>query len=204
MGMSVARLQVTGLAAVRGGRPVFDGIGFTVGAGELLAVTGHNGAGKSTLLRVLAGLLRPTAGEIVIDGAGDGADGSLVHYLGHLDGLKRSLTVEENLVFWRRLWGGGGAVGDALAAVDLEPLLFLPASALSAGPKRRVAIARLLVANRPIWLLDEPTSTLDAAAEKTLGRLIQQHLDNGGITVAATHRQLPLDPTATLDLKADG
>ena len=193
------RLTATGLAAVRGGRPVFADLSFTLSPGELLAVTGPNGAGKSTLLRLVAGLLRPAAGTVVLEEAEDAAIGANAHYLGHLDALKPGLTVRQNLDFWRLLWGGGD-IDAALAAVGLEPLGDLHAAVLSAGQRRRVALARLLVAPRPLWLLDEPATGLDASAEAGLGRLIADHLSGGGMAIAATHRDLPLKPTATLAL----
>ncbi len=195
------RLTATGLAAVRGGRPVFADLSFALQPGALLAVTGPNGAGKSTLLRLVAGLLRPAAGSVVLEGAGDAGIGENVHYLGHLDALKAGLTVRQNLAFWRKLWGGGD-IDAALAAVGLEPLGDLHASVLSAGQKRRVALARLLVSRRVLWLLDEPATALDAAAEAGLGRLIADHLAGGGMAIAATHRDLPVQPAATLALGA--
>ncbi len=195
------RLTATGLSASRGGRPVFADLSFSLGAGELLAVTGPNGAGKSTLLRLIAGLLTPAAGTVVLEGADDAGIGTHSHYLGHLDALKPGLTVRQNLDFWRRLWGGGD-VDRALQAVGLEPLGDLHAAVLSAGQRRRVALARLLVARRPLWLLDEPATALDAAAEAGLGRLIADHLASGGMAIAATHRDLPLKPAATLALGA--
>jgi heme exporter protein A len=194
------RLIATGLAASRGGRAVFADLSFTLQPGGLLAVTGPNGAGKSTLLRLVAGLLQPAAGTVVLEGS-DGEIGENAHYLGHLDALKGGLTVRQNLDFWRRLWGDGD-IEAALEAVDLEPLGDLHVSVLSAGQKRRVALARLLVARRPLWLLDEPATALDAAAEAGLGRLIADHLARGGMAVAATHRALPVAPTATVALGA--
>ncbi len=218
------RLTATGLSAVRGGRPVFADLSFSLGGGELLAVTGPNGAGKSTLLRLVAGLLRPAAGTVALEDADpthhaspsashgppspergwsvpDTSIGENAHYLGHLDALKPGLTVRQNLDFWRKLWGGGD-IDAALDAVGLEPLGDLHVSVLSAGQKRRVALARLLVARRPLWLLDEPATALDAAAEAGLGRLIAGHLAGGGMAIAATHRDLPVKPTATLALGA--
>jgi heme exporter protein A len=193
------RLTGTGLSAIRGGRTVFTDLSFSLRAGELLAVIGPNGAGKSTLLRLVAGLLTPAAGAIVLEPAGDDGVGRQAHYLGHLDALKAGLTVRENLGFWRRLWGGGG-IEAALAAVGLEPLGDLPVAVLSAGQRRRVALARLLVTRRLLWLLDEPATGLDVAAEASLGRLIADHLAGGGMSIAATHRDLPLTPAATLRL----
>jgi heme exporter protein A len=212
------RLTATGLAASRGGRAVFADLSFTLSPGELLAVTGPNGAGKSTLLRLVAGLLRPAAGAVVLEeadpthhashgppsrlrGGMGGGIGENAHYLGHLDALKPGLTVRQNLDFWRLLWGGGD-IEAALDAVGLEPLGDLHAAVLSAGQRRRVALARLLVAPRVLWLLDEPATALDASAEAGLGRLIADHLSGGGMAIAATHRDLPLKPTATLALGA--
>ena len=191
------RLRANDLTAIRGGRTVFSGISFAVEPGELLAVTGVNGSGKSTLLRLIAGLLTAAAGAIELDPVGE----SSVHYLGHLDGLKTAFSVRDNLAFWQRLWNGG-PVDAALDAVGLAPLADLPVSVLSAGQKRRVAIARLLLATRPLWLLDEPATGLDAAAESTLGAIIRQHLAAGGMAVVATHRELPVKATATLALGA--
>ena len=196
------RLTGNGLSAVRGGRTVFAGVSFGLGDGQMLAVTGANGAGKSTLLRLIAGLLRPAAGTVSLDPVGENGIAGALHYLGHLDGLKTVLTVRENLAFWQRLWGGAGSVDDALDKVGLARLADLPAGVLSAGQKRRVAITRLLLAARPLWLLDEPATALDFAAEATLGRLISEHLAGGGMAVVATHRDLAIAPTATLALGA--
>ena len=194
------RLSGSGLGAERGGRVVFTGIGFAVAGGELLAVTGPNGAGKSTLLRLVAGLLPPAAGAIRIEPEPDAGISGAVHYLGHLDALKPSLSVADNLGYWRRLYGGGGDVEAALDKVGLADLIDLPAGRLSAGQKRRVALARLLVSERPVWLLDEPATALDASAEAMLGGLIAAHLAGGGLVMAATHRPLPVAPSATLTL----
>jgi heme exporter protein A len=181
------RLTADGLGAIRGGRVVLDGVSFALAGGEALAVTGANGSGKSTLLRLLAGLLKPVAGTIAIDPA---SEDSAIHYLGHLDGLKTALTARQNLAFWQTLWRGG-PIEPALARLGIEALADLHAGVLSAGQKRRVALARLLVAKRPIWLLDEPTTALDAAAEETLTAVVREHLADGGIAVVATHRPLP-------------
>jgi heme exporter protein A len=198
------RLSARGLAALRGGRVVFSDIAFGAGDGDLLAVTGPNGAGKSTLLRLIAGLLRPSAGAIVADPLPEDGIGGVVHYLGHLDALKPALAISDNLAFWQRLQKGGGSVADALDRVGLGGLDTLPVAVLSAGQKRRAALARLLLASRPVWLLDEPLTALDAAGEAMLGQLIADHRAGGGMVIAATHRSLPAAPSATLSLGGRG
>ncbi|HEY5080905.1 MAG TPA: heme ABC exporter ATP-binding protein CcmA [Bauldia sp.] len=192
------RVTATNLTAVRGGRTVFAGVSFSLGAGEALAVTGPNGVGKSTLLRLAAGLLAPAAGSIAFEPLP--ADAA-IHYLGHLDGLKTTLSVRQNLEFWRSLWIGK-AIEPALENVGIVKLADLPVGVLSAGQRRRVALARLLIAERALWLLDEPATALDAGGEAMLGRVIAAHLAGGGMTMVATHRDLPLVPTATLSLGA--
>jgi heme exporter protein A len=194
------RLSGEGLRAERGGRTVFEGLCFSLTAGEMLTVTGPNGAGKSTLLRVVAGLLKPAVGLVRIEPEPEAGIPALVHYFGHLDALKPSLTVADNLGYWRRLYRGEGDLEAALNQVGLAHLIDLPAGRLSAGQKRRVALARLLISERPVWLLDEPATALDASAEVTLGRLIAAHISRGGLVMAATHRPLPVAPAATLAL----
>ena len=193
------RLTGSGLAVVRNGRSVFSGLSFELAAGELLAVTGANGVGKSTLLRIVAGLLAPSAGRVSLEPATADSLASELHYLGHLDGLKTTLTVRRNLEFWRALWAAK-TVELALEAVGLGHLADLPVGLLSAGQRRRLAIARLLIDERALWLLDEPATSLDAAGEQMLGRLIAAHLAAGGMAMVATHRELPLAVTATLTL----
>ena len=197
------RLSAIDIAAERGGREVFSRLSLSVQSGELLAVTGPNGAGKSTLLRLLAGLLKPSAGKIQFDPEAEASRPQRMHYLGHLDALKPGFTLAENLAFWRRLGDEPGRpVADALDAVGLKALAETPVLYLSAGQCRRVAIARLLVARRPVWLLDEPASGLDKAAEGRLGAIIEQALEEGTIVVAASHQALPVPATATLQLGA--
>lgn len=199
------RLSGEALSCVRGGRTVFAGLAFAVSDGETLCVTGRNGAGKSSLLRQIAGLVRIAAGAIKLDGGDpDLSIAEQAHYLGHLDALKTSLTVGENVRFWTHYLGGdNAAVAPALAAVDLAELADLPAAYLSAGQRRRLSIARLIAARRPIWLLDEPASALDAVAAARLDELMRAHLDGGGLIVAAVHgafglaaRELRLGPAA--------
>jgi heme exporter protein A len=207
------RLCAVDLACHRGGRDVFTGLSFAVSSGEALAVTGRNGAGKSSLLRTIIGLARIAYGTLTLEG-GD-AELTLpeqAHYLGHQDALKPSLSVGENLQFWTNFLGARDAqIRPALDAVGLEDLSDLPAAYLSAGQRRRLSIARLLAVKRPIWLLDEPTSTLDASAQSRLASLMQTHLDDGGLVMAATHgpiglgsiRELQIDdarPTQTAEM----
>ena len=194
------RLIAEDLACVRGGRPVFHGVGCAVGAGETLLVTGPNGAGKTSLLRLLAGLLRPAAGSIRIEG-GASSSGEAAHFLGHHDCLKGALTAEENLEFVGALAGGGGeTIGAALGRLGLAPIASFPARELSMGQRRRLALARLLVTPRPLWLLDEPTAALDADGQTTFMALANSHLERGGILVAATHLPLGFSRSQTIEL----
>jgi len=188
------RLSGRDLACLRGGREVFVGLNFSADSGEALLVTGHNGAGKTTLLRLIAGLLEPAQGEIeLVGGAPDASLPEQAHYLGHRDALKPALTVLENLQFWYAFLGGRDApAASALDPVGLAGLAGLPAGYLSAGQRRRLSVARLLAAPRPVWLLDEPTAALDAAGQQRLLGLMQAHLAGGGIIVAATHGPLGL------------
>jgi heme exporter protein A len=205
-GHVVMELKGTGLCCVRGGRRVFAGIDFTVESGKSVVLTGANGAGKSSLLRLIAGLIRPAEGTIALTG-GDGelSVGEQAHYVGHLDPLKPALTVMENLTFWARFLNGEAGPGQeaaqrGLEAVGLGELGHLPAGYLSAGQRRRLSLARMLAVPRPIWLLDEPTTALDAASQERLGRVMQAHLDGGGIILAATHGPLGLDGAQELRL----
>jgi heme exporter protein A len=185
------RLAVSGVGCVRGQRHVFHDVEFALSAGEALALTGPNGAGKSSLLRLIAGLLRAASGRIELEGgAADLTIPEQAHYQGHLDALKPSLTVAENLAFWIHYLGGTAPPGTALAAVGIAGLADLPAGYLSAGQRRRLSLARLIAVPRPIWLLDEPTSALDAAAQMRLAELMREHLAGGGMIVAATHGPL--------------
>jgi heme exporter protein A len=196
------RLRGSDLACVRGGREVFRGLAFTVEAGEALVVTGPNGAGKSSLLRMVAGLVRPQQGQLELEGGDvELTRGEHVHYLGHQDALKPSLSVRENLGFWAALLGGDGTKSDvALAAVGLGELAQLPAVYLSAGQRRRLAVARLIAVERSIWLLDEPTSTLDAAAQAMLADLMRAHLAGHGLILVASHGPIGLDGAKELRL----
>ena len=198
---SPIRLEASGLCCLRGGREVFTGLGFTVGAGEALLIGGANGAGKSSLLRMVAGLLRVAGGRLALEGGEPELSiAEQVHYLGHQDALKPSLTVAENLGFWARYLGSSRSPELALAAVGLDAIGALPAGYLSAGQRRRLSIARLLAVPRRIWLLDEPTAALDATAQATLAELMRAHLTGGGMILAATHGPIGLDGARELRL----
>jgi heme exporter protein A len=195
-------LSAQALCCQRGGRSVFEGLGFSVAGGAALLVTGRNGAGKSSLLRMIAGLLRIAGGTLSLSGANpERSIGEQAHYLGHNDALKPALTVEENLAFWTAWLGGDGKPAVALSAVGIDSLAALPAAYLSAGQKRRLSIARLVAVKRPLWLLDEPTSALDTAAQAMLLDLMRAHLAGGGMIVAATHLPLGLDGAHELKLE---
>jgi len=184
------RLIAEELSCRRGERLLFAGLSFALGPGEALLVRGANGAGKSSLLRVLAGLLAASAGRVRSE-LPRGAEGHVgLHYLGHRDAAKPALTVRETAVFARALLGGAGGVDLALDRVGLLSLAHLPTGVLSAGQRRRLALARLLASPRPLWLLDEPNAALDAAGQGLLQDLIAEHRAGGGLVVAATHHDL--------------
>jgi heme exporter protein A len=196
-------LQAEGLTCSRGGREVFRNVSFKVPAGEALIVTGRNGAGKSSLLRMMAGLVRVAAGQLSLNGgAADTPIAEQAHYLGHQDAMKPSLTVAENLQFWTRFLGSRSDIRPALERLDLVPLADLPAAYLSAGQRRRLSVARIVAASRPVWLLDEPTSTLDAPSQSRLSGIMRDHLAHGGIIVAAAHGAIGLERARELKLGA--
>jgi heme exporter protein A len=186
------RLAGHDISCVRGGREVFSGLSFAAASGEALAVVGPNGAGKTSLLRLIAGLLVPSRGSIVLEGGEDDMTlAEQAHYLGHRDALKPALSVSENLRFWRDFLGGDiSNPAESLAVVELDHAAHLPAAYLSAGQRRRLSIARLLAVKRPVWLLDEPTNALDTAGQKLFATLMGDHLARGGLIVAATHAPL--------------
>jgi heme exporter protein A len=192
------KLAAHDLACRRGGRLLFTGLGFALGPGEALVVTGRNGAGKSSLLAILAGTIAPEAGRLAWEGIDDDEPARFMHVVGHRDALKTPLTAAENLAFAGSLLGGDGDPRAALQAVGLAHIADLPVGYLSAGQRRRVALARLLVAKRPLWLLDEPNAALDGASTGLLAGLMRDHLAAGGLIVAATHAPLGLENARTL------
>ena len=190
-------LEARGLACERGGRELFRGLDLTLAPGETALVTGPNGAGKSSLLRMFAGLLPPSAGTVAWTGRGE-AD---FHYVGHADAVKPALTVSQNIAFWVRL-AGRGSVAPGLEAVGLAALADLPARLLSAGQRRKLGLARLFAAPAPLWLLDEPTAGLDAAATQAFRHGLEAHLAGGGAAAIATHIPLGMEPAHCIDLGA--
>ncbi|WP_134679998.1 heme ABC exporter ATP-binding protein CcmA [Paracoccus ravus] len=187
-------ISVRDLAVVRGGLRVIEGLDFDIPAGQALVLRGPNGAGKTTLLRTLAGLQPAVAGEII-------CPPESIAYAGHADGLKPALTVAENLSFWSAVFGGPGS-GPALSAMNLTELAARPAHTLSAGQKRRLGLARLMVTGRAVWLLDEPTVSLDTASVALFADMLRAHLASGGAALIATHIDLGLAEISTLDLTA--
>jgi heme exporter protein A len=196
------RLIAEGVTSIRGGRTLFCGLNTTVEAGEALLLSGPNGAGKTTLIRTIAGFLRPAAGTIRLEqGDPERTLAEQCHYVGHLNALKASLTVEENASFWGAFLGGApAAIEEALAAFGLARLKDTPTGYLSAGQKRRLGLARVLLAERPLWLLDEPTASLDQSAQGMLAHVMEAHLARGGLLVAATHEPLALRSCRQLPL----
>lgn len=191
----ISQIRVEDVAIRRGERLLFEHLSFTVSAGEAIALTGRNGAGKTSLLRAVAGLLRPAAGSIIFEGVDEAAEARAadLHLLGHLDGLKGGRTAWEELRF-ATLWSGGTEISAraAAATLDLERLLGLEVRKLSAGQRRRLALARLVAAPRSVWLLDEPLAPLDSVWRVRLGELMTAHVADGGMILAAVHDPLPL------------
>ena len=190
-------LEAENLAAARGLRVLFEGLNLKVSAGESLELRGANGSGKSTLLRILAGLTRPIAGEVRYSGAHQ--DGHR-HYLGHLDAVKPTETALEQARFWARYFGRPQDVADAaIKRVGLAARRAVPGRGLSAGQKRRLALTRLLIEPRPVWLLDEPTAALDAEGRMLVMQLVAEHRAGGGMVIAAVHGE-GFAASRTLDL----
>lgn len=196
-------LALENVSVMRGDRLVLRDVTVRVAGGSALLVRGHNGSGKTTLIRSIAGLLSPLSGRIEFDGATDEVStGEQSHLVGHANGIKPALTVRENLAFWNRYLGGAReALDRAIRHFQLDEIADVPSGMLSAGQKRRTGLARLLVAHRPLWLLDEPTTSLDSGSARLLVGAVSEHLRDGGLAVIATHLDLPLDGADVLLLE---
>jgi heme exporter protein A len=199
-------LSLERVAVARGGRRIVDRVSFAVQPGDAVILRGPNGSGKTTLLRAIAGLAPVEAGVIALTVAGatlrspSDLRTHIVH-CGHADAVKPPMTVAENLLFWSRLYGASAArVVEALDAFDLAPLRNNPAANLSAGQRRRLALSRLIVSGKRVWLLDEPTSSVDAASAARLIELIERHLGRGGLAIVATHDKIAIENARSLVL----
>ncbi len=201
----MVELVIEHLAVERGSRTILDDLSLRAVSGDAVLLTGPNGSGKTTLIRTIAGFLSPVSGSIRLVGGDDERDlAAQCHYVGHLNGIKSNLTVAENLSFWDNYLSGKSSSTDGMAPVlerfGLAPLANIPTGYLSAGQKRRAGLARLMLAKRTLWLLDEPTVSLDAASTALLGELVNEHTGAGGIVIAATHLRLGLRNPLTLAL----
>ena len=185
--MSEALLSGQGLGMIRGERVLFTGISLSVGAGESVVLRGANGAGKTTLLRILSGLTRPEAGEVQRTAAH--------HWFAHREGLKPHETPRTHLALWAKAWGSDVNIDDTLKTMGLKRPADVPARYLSAGQRRRTALGRLLLETRPVWLLDEPYTALDAEGREMFLEMIEAHLSGGGAVVAAIHGESGFTPT---------
>ena len=194
-----ASLRVEELTLARGERTLFAGLSFTAGPGDLVELRGPNGAGKTSLLRAIAGFLRPRSGRIETD-AEDPA--LAMHYVGHQNGLKGAASVRAHVRYWSGLFGAACDEASALEQLGLSRQTDLPARVLSQGQSRRLALTRLFIARRPIWLLDEPAAGLDAEGRRLLAALIEGHRAQGGLAVAAVHGQLGPEPSRSITLGA--
>jgi heme exporter protein A len=196
------RLTATELACVRGGRVLYDGLSFSLAAGETILITGPNGSGKTSLLRQIAGLLPLDAGKIAFEGGENIQEET--HFVGHQAASKDALTVAENLSFWCELYGRPRMPAEgALEKLRLGALQDLPARVLSAGQRRRLALARLIAIRRPLWLLDEPDAALDTEGRATLLGILAEHRAGGGMAIVASHGTLNIAPSRAIAIGAE-
>lgn len=181
-------IRVEALALSRGGRVLFEGLSFAAASGAYVEVHGSNGSGKTSLLRAIAGFLKPSGGRITFDGVEEPA--LALHYIAHTNAVKREASVRDHLRYWAGLFGGAASEDFIAQTLDLGRVLALPARVLSQGQARRLALARLIIAPRPVWLLDEPSAALDDAGKAVLNELIASHRASGGVVVTAVHEPL--------------
>jgi heme exporter protein A len=190
-------LSVEDLSLVRGGRVLFEGMSFAAAPGAYVELRGANGSGKTSLLRALAGFLKPRTGRIVFTGLEEVA--TTTHFVGHANGLKPTESVRAHMTYWAGLLGGA-YTDDVLQRLGLSGLGARAARTLSQGQARRLALSRLLIAPRPIWLLDEPVAALDDAGRAVVGELVKAHCGHGGVVIAAVHEALGPEPARTLTI----
>jgi heme exporter protein A len=193
-------VRVEGLRIVRGGRELFDNLSFIASASDYIEIKGANGAGKTSLLRALAGFLWPAAGRIHV--LGDEEPSTALHFIGHQTALKGAASVRSHLHYWAGLFGGEANADDVLAKLGIARAADLPVRALSQGQARRLSLARLLVAPRLVWLLDEPGAGLDSAGRAMLADLMTAHRAQGGTILAAVHEPLGIEPSLSLRVGA--
>ncbi|MBE7636285.1 heme ABC exporter ATP-binding protein CcmA [Sneathiella sp. P13V-1] len=200
-------LTASDLSSIRQERQIFAGVDLSLQEGELLWVKGRNGAGKSSLLRIMARLLSSPTGKVLWQGDDVAEDPepylSNLQYIGHQDGLKTAFSPKENLQFWVDFHGRGD-VSKALEAFELAPIADSPVRILSAGQKKRTHLARLVACPAPLWILDEPVSSLDVHFIDLFRHVLKTHLNNGGMALLATHQDLQMDGTRILDLDRIG
>jgi heme exporter protein A len=191
-------LRVEGLSLVRGGRVLFEGLSFAADAGAYVELHGANGSGKTSLLRALAGFLAPRAGKIAFANVDEPA--TALHFVGHVNALKPTASVRAHMRYWSGLFGGDGNEDLVLRALGLRGLGARAARTLSQGQARRLALSRLLIAPRPVWLLDEPAAALDDEGCASVSELVSEHCAQGGLVIAAVHEALGPKPSHTLTL----
>ncbi len=196
------------LACIRGERPVFRAVSFALTPGGALTLRGPNGSGKSSLLRILAGFLKPAGGMVAWNGEdmreAPEAHRARCHYVGHLEAVKPTLTVAEHLAFWAAAKGFAKPADNILSPLDLEDLADVPGRFLSAGQKRRLTLTRLLATPAELWLLDEPSITLDDRSAARLEKVLADHRTGGGMAIIATHAEIALPNAQTIDMAGHG